>query len=90
LPGGLLALTDLELHPLAFIEAAEPAGVDPGVVHEHVHTLHVDLDEPEALLAVEPQFPVSYFLMLLVRTWGHPRSADNPADQAPARSALSW
>jgi hypothetical protein len=32
----LLALADLELDALALVEAAESAGVDLGVVHEHV------------------------------------------------------
>src|ERR1022692_3694340 len=48
-----VALLDVELHPLAFFQAAVPIRLDGGEVDEHVPTT-VDRDEAVALVRVEP------------------------------------
>src|SRR3712207_6817158 len=50
----LLALSDLELHPLVLLQRAVAAGLDGREVDEHVSTPAVDGDEAEALVCVEP------------------------------------
>src|SRR6266508_407736 len=50
----LRALRDLELHALVLLEGAEAAGLDGREVHEDVLVTAVDVDEPEALVRVEP------------------------------------
>ena len=44
----------VELDPLTLVERAETARLNRAVVHEHVSSATVDLDETEALLGVEP------------------------------------
>jgi hypothetical protein len=51
--GALLALGDVELDLLPFIEAAVAATGDRAEVHEHIRATF-NLDEPVALVAVEP------------------------------------
>src|SRR3954453_11342639 len=50
----LLALLDVERDPLALVERAVPAGLDGGVVDEHVRAAAVRGGEAEPLLRVEP------------------------------------
>src|SRR5579875_747326 len=50
----LRALHDLELHPLAFLEAAEALRTDRREMHENVRPAAVRRDETEPLGVVEP------------------------------------
>src|SRR5690242_9145810 len=52
--GALGAIGDLELHALAFLQAAEALGVDGREVDEHVLPTVLGRDETEALGVVEP------------------------------------
>src|SRR4051794_11597776 len=49
-----LALRDLELDPLVFLEGPVTTGLDSGEMHEHVIATPVLGDKPEALIRVEP------------------------------------
>jgi hypothetical protein len=50
----LAARLGVELHALTFIERTEAGRLNSAVVHEHVSAATVDLNEAEALFAVEP------------------------------------
>ena len=50
----LTARLGVELNALAFIERTETRRLNRAVVHEHVSAATVDLNEAEALFAVEP------------------------------------
>src|SRR5690348_14188352 len=52
--GALLALHDVELHPLAFGERLEALALDGRVVNEAVLLAILRGDEPEALGVIEP------------------------------------
>src|SRR5205814_8812138 len=90
--GSLLALGDVELDLLPFLQAAVAATGDRAEVHEHVRAA-LDRDEAVALVAVEPLHGALRHLDLLVvpaapRPWRGPRSP--PALASPSRNALGW
>ena len=62
--GAILALADLELDALSLVQRPEAVALDLRVVHEDVSAATVLLDEPEALLAVEPlHFALQHILL---------------------------
>src|SRR5207342_674298 len=63
--GSLLALGDVELDLLSFLQAAVAAAGDRAEVHEHVLAA-LDRDETVALLAVEPLHSALRHLDLLI------------------------
>ncbi len=50
----LLALLNLELHPLTFFKGAIPSHLNLRLMYEEVLGTVVGNDEPESLIAVEP------------------------------------
>src|SRR6202000_2579414 len=50
----LRALTDLELHLLVLLQAAVSRTLDFGVMHEHIRSAVLALNEAVALLSAEP------------------------------------
>src|SRR5207249_6036488 len=76
--GSLLALGDVELDLLSFLQAAVAAAGDRAEVHEHVRAA-LDRDEAVALVAVEPLHSALRHLDLLgcacrAAPWPGPRS----------------
>src|SRR5215475_9675935 len=81
--GSLLALRDVELDLLPFVEAAVAAASDRAEVHEHIRATF-NLDETVAFIAVEPLHRALRHLDLLRSGVGRlPRDGDQRLPQLP-------
>ena len=52
--GAFGALGDIELHPGAFLQVPQPAGVQAGLMNEKLWAAFVGNDESKPLLGIEP------------------------------------
>src|SRR6516164_904066 len=75
--GSLLALRDVELDLLPFLQAAVAATCDRAEVYEHIWAVP-DLDEAVALVAVEPLHRALRHLDLLLFPDGAPAAGTGP------------
>jgi hypothetical protein len=96
--GGLrsfLTLGHVEAYPLVFLQGAEPAVLDGGVVNEKIGTAFVGRNETETLFRVEPLHGAlshSNFLEISLES-SLPRHlpGEGPRHQnPPARGFLAW
>jgi len=79
-----LALLDLILHALVFLQRSKSLGFDPAVVRENVAAAIVGLDETEALGLVEPLYNACGHSKLFMENAGSARGAQamSPLDVA--------
>ena len=80
----LLALRDVELDALVFVQAAVAVGLDRGEVDEDVLAPAIDADEPETLVRVEPLDCSLRHAHISLPTMS-PRTAREPAVNPRAR-----
>jgi Bacterial regulatory proteins, luxR family len=86
--GSLLALRDVELDLLPFLETAVTAACDRAEVHEHIWAT-LDLDETVALVAVEPLHRALRHLDLLCSGCGDRHGDGGPTPLTIALASLS-
>src|SRR5215471_11756091 len=86
--GSLLALGDVELDLLPFLQAAIAVAGDRAEVHEHVWAT-LDRDETVPLVGIEPlHSALSHVPLLMGRPLGHACAGPGWRDRLPVQSRL--